>query len=207
MPHAPFRPRTLLAAALAVVAVAASSAPAVADDEPRTTVVLGPETRIGVEVVGAAAVDEVALAKEVAASLDAYFRNAVLEGLATGAPSVDVADRFSPDGASRLATEDRPILVEEGTPRPSVVVTDQSDARLTVLVGASGVPEVVVAQITHRAAAIGGSVGTLRVGRFGSLVLVPVDGQWKIDSYHVKVERREDPLPPLADLWVLGGGA
>jgi hypothetical protein len=38
--------------------------------------------------------------------------------------------------------------------------------------------------------------GALRIGRTGELVLVPVPGGWRIDSYDVVTKRDSAPPPP-----------
>jgi hypothetical protein len=124
----------------------------------------------------------------VQAALDGYLAAAVVRPLESGEPAGDLAGLFTPAALARLDGPDRAALVDDGFPPAAEVRVGTAAADLSVLTGAGGAAQVVVASIDLRVRSfIDGTPVTFH--RTGVLALVPHEGAWKVDTYDVRVTR------------------
>jgi hypothetical protein len=138
-----------------------------------------------------------AVRDQVLATLDTYVAAAVLDPLLTGVPPVGLDSVFTPVALARLApgTPDRAALVEDTRPAPGTVAPEKTGVVLSALAAEDGAIGMVSASIDI-ALLFTMPTGALRIGRTGELVLVPVPGGWRIDSYDVVTKRDSAPPPP-----------
>jgi hypothetical protein len=135
------------------------------------------------------------LRDQVLTTLTAYVTSGVVAPLRTAQPSAGLESVFTPDALARLAagTPERAALLEEPAGGPYAVSPDELGAHLVALVGQNGDVGLVHALVTFTVTA-SSAAGRTQVARTGDLVLVPVEGAWRIDSFDLSAKR--DTLPP-----------
>jgi hypothetical protein len=135
---------------------------------------------------------------QVRATLSNYLEKAVVEPLRTGQAAVGLDAVFTPVALARLGpgTPDRAALVEDppgvGT---GAVAPDKGDISLTALADQGGEIAVVTAKLDLAVVLSTGST-QVRIDRAGEVVLMPMPGGWRIDSYDLVTKR--DTVPPPA---------
>jgi hypothetical protein len=135
------------------------------------------------------------LRDQVLNTLTAYVTNGVVAPLRTAQPSAGLEAVFTPEALARLApgTPDRAALLEEPAGGPYAVSPNELGAHLVALVGQNGDVGLVHAQVTFTVTASTPATRT-QVARTGELVLVPVEGGWRIDAFDLSAKR--DTVPP-----------
>ncbi|MDQ1439001.1 MAG: hypothetical protein QOK43_2630 [Acidimicrobiaceae bacterium] len=134
----------------------------------------------------------------VVATLNAWVGTGVVAPLLTGQPPVGLDAVFTPAALARLVpgSPDRASLLEDTRPGEGVVQPEKAAVSLTGLVGEKGDVGLVTAGLDVSVVFVSAAGGSLRIARTGEVVLVPMPGGWRIDSYDVGTARDTLPPPP-----------
>lgn len=140
----------------------------------------------------------------VVAALDAWVGAGVVAPLLTGQPPVGLDAAFSAAALARLTpgSPDRASLLEETRPSEGVVQPEKAAVTLIGLADENGSVGLVTAGIDVSLVFVSSS-GEVRHSRTGELVLVPMPGGWRIDSYEIVTKR--DTVPPPQATTTTGG--
>lgn len=135
---------------------------------------------------------------QVTATLNTYLDRAVIQPLYTGQAPVGLDAVFTAVALARLTagSPDRAALVEDTRPAEGVLEAEKEDASLTALADQDG-RIVLVSAVIDLNVLLTTTVGRVRYHRTGELVLIPVEGGWRVDSYDV-VAKRDSVEPPPA---------
>ena len=134
----------------------------------------------------------------VLATLATYLRTTATRTRTPAAADAALAPVLTPTAATRLAGPDRATLLDEGLPAPTgKVKVAATPVTLTALADDGGTVVLVTAGI-DATTTVPTKSGKVTVHRTGALVLVPVDGAWKIQGYQLEVERTGRKLGTVA---------
>jgi len=169
---------------------------------PSTSSTVPPEIRVTassveVESMGSGPVafpDEVR--DSVVSTLNAWIDLGVVDPLLSGQPALGLDAAFTPEAMARLTpgSPDRTAMLEEGG--LAAVRPEKASATLVALAGQDGALSLVTAAVEVAFVRVAG-VDQVRVVRTGEVVLVPVEGGWRIDGYDV-VTTHDTYVPPPA---------
>lgn len=124
---------------------------------------------------------------EIRELLDRYLNTATLTPLRKGGAVADLGGVFSGQALERATGPDRAALVDDGLPRMARMQLGDASARLTALLGPSGVA--VVAADIHVLVTGAVTGGALTIERTAELQLARDGDSWKVGGYDVSVTR------------------
>jgi len=156
------------------------------------TATLGPIT---VERAGTAGDLNASDAQAVVDAVNAYLSAAVFTPIATGAAPTGLDSLFTPAAAAAVANT--PDIADTGLPEPSGDATATIEpVPLTALTNADGQVVLVTATLVLHLE-VPTDDGPMIIDRRGDLVYESVEGQWRVASYNLAVERQlPDPPAP-----------
>lgn len=202
---------------LLIAAIALSGCRRGKDDEPgaqlapsTTSTTAVPEIKVTVAVAAVESMrpDPVAFPDDVrgpvVAALDAWLGAGVVSPLLTGQAPVGLDTAFTNAALARLTpgSADRAALLEETRPAEGVVEPEKASVVLVGLADEKGAVGLVTATVDVSLTFVS-SGGPVRISRTGELVLMPVPGGWRIDSYEILAKR--DTVPPPQATTTTGG--